>query len=202
MASVNRSLAVRRGRRAAATAPTWLARIVSRREWNAPPRGTRGCAVPYQESSINSASSPSNCKLRARPDSVAEQWRTRSLSRAASSGCTSSTPKAAARVDSGGVHIHQLKPVEWKSSQQGGQHATHHARAHHGHAVTDPWCGVPERIDACLDCAGQHCTIARHFVWHCSQGARRHHVTILVWVQAEHPAALERRRTLLDDADR
>src|SRR5690606_14847024 len=47
-ASASRSRKARRPRRAAATAPTWLPRIASRREWNAPPRWTVTGRSPYQ----------------------------------------------------------------------------------------------------------------------------------------------------------
>src|SRR5215207_5393258 len=100
------------------------------------------------------------------------------------------------------VYIHELEPLKWKEPQQGGECAAHHAGAYDGRPITDPRPGVPERVDCGLHCARQHGAIARHIVGHWGQRARRHHVTILVWVEAEYPPALQRRWPLLHCPDR
>jgi hypothetical protein len=92
-----RSAFVRLERRAGATAPTWLARMDRRAEWNEPPRASRTSASPYQLSSTTVPSVASRSIESWSPADVELECTTRSqrsmVSRA-SEASAKSTPRA------------------------------------------------------------------------------------------------------------
>ena len=191
MASPSRSLVVRRVRRAAATAPTWLARIVSRLEWKAPPRGPRlRSPVPGELDQLGLLAQQLQTAREAYLGSLAEQWKTRSLSPAASSGVYQLDTQSCRRWTRAG-----FTSTSWSLSS---------GKARKQVASTPPTMPTPTTATRSpirgpasqsalmpgLHRAGQHCAITRYFIGHWGQGASRHHVTVLVRVQAEHPAPL------------
>ena len=74
----SRSARERLARRAGATSPTWLARMVRRAEWKEPPRPSRTCVSPYQLRSTTVPSVASRSTASWSPADVALVCRTRS----------------------------------------------------------------------------------------------------------------------------
>ena len=185
---------MRRPLRAGETVPTWLARIASRREWNAPPSDSCTSASPYQLSSITVPSGASRSSERCSPAEVALAWTTRSRPSAAASGSAKSTPSAAATAARPGSTSTSVTCSAGKREQQAGDAAADHAGADDRDPVADQRRGVPQGVDRGLDGAGEHRPRGRHVLGHDGHRGGRHDVGGLVGVQAEDGAAEQRRR--------
>ena len=79
--------------------------------------------------------------------------------------------------------------------------AADHPGADDGDAVADQGGRIPEGVDGGLDGSGEHRARGRHPVGHDRHRVSGHDVRRLVRVQAEHRAAAQLRRALLDSAD-
>jgi hypothetical protein len=102
----------------------------------------------------------------------------------------------AGRID---VDQRDLRPGEPR--EQARDRATDHAGADDGDAVADQRRCVPERVHGGLDRARQHRPCRRHVVRDDRDRAGRDDVRGLVRVEAEHRAAAQLGRALLDGAD-
>ncbi len=151
-ASASRSAVVRRcrggrGRRV----PTWLARMPSRPEWNAPPSDSRTSASPYQLRSMTVPSGASSSSDRCSPADVALAWTTRSRPPAASAGSAKSTPSASATSARLASTSTSVTRVAGKRAQQARHAAADHAGADDGDPVAEQRRRVPQGVDRGLD---------------------------------------------------
>ena len=200
-ASASRSAVVRRPLRAGERVPTWLARMPSRRAWNAPPSESRTSLSPYQLRSMTVPSGASRSSDRCSPADVALACTTRSRPSMASGGSAKSTPSAAA---TSARPTSTSTSVTWTPGNRLSKTcdaAADHPGADDGHPVAEERPSVPQGIDSGLDRAGQHRTGGRHALGNDGYRAGRHHVSGLVRIQAEDRAAAQLRRSLLHGAD-
>ena len=178
--------------------PTWLARMVSREEWNAPPSGSVTEASPYQLRSSTVPSAPSSSSERRSPASVALVCTTRSQPSGASAGAAKPTPRAGRDLGPGGVDVDEGDLDAGDAGQQPRDAAAHHAGADDRDPVADQRGGVPQRVHGGLDGAGEHRPLRGYAVGNRDDGGRRDDVRRLMGVEAEHGATGQIRRAVLD----
>ena len=99
-----------------------------------------------------------------------------------------------------GIDVHQ-HDLDGEPAEQASDAAADHAGADDRDPVADQRSGVPQRVDGRLDDAREHGAAGRHVLGHHAHRRRRDDVGRLVRVQAEHRAAAQLGRPLLDRAD-
>ena len=194
---------VRRPRRAAATAPTWLARTASRPEWNEPPSDSR--RPRRRRTSSARAPSPSGASRSSEscsPAEVALVCTTRSRPPGASAGSSEADAERGRDVGarSGSTSTSVTSTPGIPASSRATQQPTMPAPTTATRSPTQRG-GVPQRVDGGLDRAGEHGALGRHVVGHHDDGVGRDDVRRLVRVEAEHGAPQQVGGPVLDDAD-
>ena len=190
-----------RARCAVATFPTCDDFSVSRLAWKPAPSASGTARAPNQLSSRTVASKPASSSASAAPSGAPLAWITRSASGRAAPGAAKPTPSARATAARAGfVSISStsqpgMRPASQATRQPSAPAPTTAIRSpSRGSASHRPLIAVSRFAASTARSAGTSSGKRAH-------GLRRHDVARLVRVEAEHPAAAERRRAVLHLAD-
>ncbi len=194
-ASARRCAVVRRPRRAAATAPTWLALMPRRLEWKAPPRDScdRLVAVPAQlddrgirGEQVQRELQPERRRAGMEDDVLAAGRVLGPREVDSERGCGG---RPALRSTSTSVTCDARDAAD-----QPGDAAADHAGADDRDPVADQRRGVPQGVDGGLHGPGEHGPLGRDPVRHHGHRIGRHDVRRLMREQAEDRAPDAARR--------
>ena len=193
---------VRVARRAAATVPTWLARMRRRPGWNAPPSERRdlGVAVPAQveDRALGGEQVEGPLEPGGGGAGVHDEVPAALARRRAGRSRRPAPPRRPRREGSTSTRVTCAPGI--RASSRATQQPTIPAPTTATRSPTSGR-GVPQGVDRGLDGAGEHRAGGGHVVGHHGHGAGRDDVRGLVRVEAEDRAAAQPGGAALDDAD-
>ena len=182
--------------------PTWLERIVRRREWNSPPEVETNGAVAeparHDDLALGRGSPPG--RTAALPPSRSHPPRCPDRA-ARRRGARTATPSASADGGLRAVHVDQHDVDARDLTREPCDGAADHPGPDDGDAIADERRGIPQHVDRGLDRAREHGPAGRNALGHHRDGGFGHDERRLMGEKGEHGPATQSGRAALDDAD-
>ena len=181
-----------RGRREAATRPTWDETSLRRRLWKSRPSGAGTIRSPYQLISTTVASVPAQASAQARPDAVALAWNTTSASPGASRGLRTGRPAFAATARRDRSMSTMVTSAPGMARRQRRHEAADDARADDEDAVAGAGAGIPQGVEGRLHVGGENRAPGGNALRHRRERRGRRHEAVLVRMEREDRPAADR----------